>query len=106
MIIVVVCSAAVALALMGLGWIGLVMAGFSSLSFLSPKTDPLFFVMHLLSVVVFIGGALAMVWAAWVSWSERRGLMARLWSTLLALSALVLLWMAFVYHLMSFGSKY
>jgi CubicO group peptidase (beta-lactamase class C family) len=98
--------AAVALALMSLGWIGVILAGLSNLSFLSPKTDPLLFVMHLLSVVVFIGGALAMVWAAWVSWSERRRPMARLWATILALSALVLLWMAFLYHLMSFDSKY
>jgi predicted membrane channel-forming protein YqfA (hemolysin III family) len=91
---------------MSLGWIGALLDGLSSLSFLSSKTDPLFFVMHLLSIVAFIGGALAMLWAAWVSWSERRVPAARLWTMILALSALVLLWIAFLYHLMSFGSKY
>ncbi len=98
--------AAVALTLVSLGWVGIVAAGLTNLSVLGPKLDPVLFLMHLLSIIVYIGGAVVMVWAAWVSWSERRGRTARLWTTILALSALVLLWMAFLYHLMSFGTKY
>ncbi len=98
--------AAVALTLATLAWAGIVVGGFSSLSFLSPKLDKWLILMYVLSIVVYVGGALAMCWAASVAWSERRGLAARLWTSILALSALVLLWMAFLYHLMSFGTKY
>ena len=98
--------AAAALAVLTIGWIGLIVGGLSSLTLLGPGLDPVLFVMHLLSIPVYIGGAAALLWSAYVAWTARTRWTTRLWTSVLALSGLVLLWMAFLYHFMSFRSTY
>jgi hypothetical protein len=62
--------------------------------------------MYVLSVIAFIGGTVLMLWSAYVTWTERRGWPARLWSLVLALSALVLLQVAYTQHFMAFVTRY
>jgi hypothetical protein len=62
--------------------------------------------MYALSVIVYLGGSAAMLWSAWVAWNNPRPVAARMWTTLLALSALMLLYFAVLYHLMSFVTQY
>jgi hypothetical protein len=62
--------------------------------------------MHVLSIVGYIGGAAVLLWAAYAVFAGRRPWPARIWTTALALSALVLLWTACSYHLMAFRTSY
>jgi CubicO group peptidase (beta-lactamase class C family) len=98
--------AAVALSAVTAGWFTLLIVATKDLDSLSPALDPVLILMYTLSVVVYFGGAAAMLWATWVAWSTARPVTARLWTVVLALSSLVLLYFALVYHLMSFVTKY
>jgi hypothetical protein len=98
--------AAVVLAVVTIGWAILIGFALTHLALLGPALDPWLFVMHLLSVIGYVGGSAVLLWAAYVAWTARRSWPARLWSTVLALSALVLLWTAVAYHLMSFRTTY
>ncbi len=98
--------AAAAASGMTIGWVVLIVAGLSNLSVLGRRLDPVLLLMYALSVVAYFGAAAAAVWAASVVWSGKRPWTTRLWATVLALSTLVLLWMAWVYHLMAFRTSY
>jgi hypothetical protein len=96
--------AAVAICAVTVGWFTIIIVGFSKLDFLGPRIDPLLIALSLLSIVAYIGGAVAMLWAAYVTWTTPRPWTARLWSTVLALSGLVVLWTAWTFHAMSLGN--
>jgi hypothetical protein len=49
---------------------------------------------------------LALLWAARQAWILGRPWAARLWTLVLALSGLVLLWAAYVHHFLNFYLKY
>jgi CubicO group peptidase (beta-lactamase class C family) len=98
--------AAVAITAVTIGWAALIAAGLTHLTLLGPSLDPWLFVMHVLSIVGYIGGAAVLLWAAYAVFAGRRPWPARIWTTALALSALVLLWTACSYHLMAFRTSY
>jgi CubicO group peptidase (beta-lactamase class C family) len=98
--------AAVALASVTVGWLVLLTAGTKDLANLSPSADPLLILMYALSVIVYIGGTAAMLWSGWVAWTTARPMGARIWTAILAISSLILLYIALIYHLMSFVTKY
>jgi len=62
--------------------------------------------MYALSVLVYIGGAAALIGSAWIAWKLARPLGARIWTLILAISAVILLYVAVVYHLLSFMTRY
>jgi CubicO group peptidase (beta-lactamase class C family) len=97
---------AVALSVVTLSWFGILIKATRDLDFLSPSLDPVLLLMYALSVIVYLGGSAAMLWSAWVAWNNPRPVAARMWTTLLALSALMLLYFAVLYHLMSFVTQY
>jgi CubicO group peptidase (beta-lactamase class C family) len=76
------------------------------LSKLEPGADWWIWVLQILSVVVFIGGAAAAVWNAVVVVRGPRKWYAKAWAVILALAALVLLWIAFAYNLIAFDVNY
>jgi hypothetical protein len=96
--------AAVAISVVTAGWLTVIVVGLSKLDFLGPRIDPLLIALSLLSIVAYLGGAAAMVWAAYVAWVTGLPWMARIWTSVLAVSALVVLWTAWVYHAMSLGN--
>jgi CubicO group peptidase (beta-lactamase class C family) len=98
--------AAAALATMTLAWLLLLTVGTRDLANLGPSLDPVLLGMYTLSVIVYVGGAVAMLWAGWVAFTNPRPLGARIWTAVLAFSALLLLYFATIYHLMSFVTKY
>jgi Beta-lactamase len=98
--------ACAAIAAVTAGWAILIGLGLTHLTLLGPGLDPWLFLMHLLSIIAYVGGAAALLWAAYTVWTGRRPWPARLWTTALALSALVLLWSACAYHLMAFRTSY
>ena len=75
----------------------------------SDALDPLILALHGLSIIVFPVAFLIALWNAWVLWSRRRGwrsLFARLWGTVLAGAACILLWVASAFHLIGVGLNY
>jgi CubicO group peptidase (beta-lactamase class C family) len=98
--------AAVTITLVTIGWAILIGIGLTHLTVLGPALDPWLLVMHLLSIIGYVGGCAALLWAAYVAWAARRSWIARLWALALALAALVLVWTAAAHHLMSFRTTY
>jgi hypothetical protein len=78
----------------------------SDLTKLSESFDGWVWLMQLLSLAVFLGGAGLGVWNAWVVVRSARKWYAKVWAVLLALSLLVLLWVAFAFHLIAFDANY
>jgi hypothetical protein len=78
----------------------------SKTGLLGPSLDPWLFLLHLLSIVAYAGGALALLWAAAVAWTGARRWPGKIWTSALAVSAVLMLWVAWVYHLTSFTSRY
>jgi hypothetical protein len=98
--------AAVAVTCVSLAWLALFTALNSRTAMLGPSLDPWLFLLHLISIVGYAGGAIALLWAAAIAWSGSRRWPGRVWTSVLAVSAVVMLWMACVYHLTSFTSRY
>jgi CubicO group peptidase (beta-lactamase class C family) len=98
--------AAVAVTVVSLAWLGLFVLLSSRTAMLGPGLDPLLFLLHLVSILGYIGGAAVSIWAAAIAWTGKRRWPGRIWTSVLAASAVVMLWMAWVYHLTSFTSRY
>jgi hypothetical protein len=54
-------------------------------------------------ILAFLLGSAFIVWNLWTVWKGTRRWPAKVWSIVLALSAFIVLWIAFVFHLFSFG---
>ncbi len=61
---------------------------------------------QLLGIVAFIGGFVLMLVNLRAVWSGRRRWPAKVWSVVLVLSALAMLWIAVVFNLIGFGVNY
>jgi len=85
------------------GWLEISMLGDMKLLV---HRDGLIYLLQILSFIVFIGGAIVGVWHAMTVLRSSRSWYAKLWSVVLALSLLVLLWIALAYHLISFGVNF
>jgi CubicO group peptidase (beta-lactamase class C family) len=98
--------AAVVVTLVSLAWLGLFVTISSRTAMLEPSLDPWLFLMHLVSILGYVGGAIALIWSAAIAWTGRRRWPGKIWTSVLAVSAVAMLWMAWVYHLTSFTSRY
>jgi len=98
--------AAVAVTVVSLGWLWLFTALSSRTAMLGPGLDPWLFLLHLVSILGYVGGAVVLIWAAAIAWTGKRLWPGKVWTSVLAVSAVVMFWMAWVYHLMSFTSRY
>jgi len=97
---------AVAVAALCIAWGVTVSMMLTDLSLLSPDLDGWLWVLQVLSLVLFVGGAIIGLWNAWVVLTGNRRLMAKLWAVVLALSFLAILWVALVYDLIAFDVNY
>jgi hypothetical protein len=89
------------------GWAVTVTTLFSSLENLSASTDLLIRFFQVFGTIAFVGGFAVLAWHLYVVWSSRgRRWTSRVWSIVLAMSALVILWVAFAFKLISFGVNY
>jgi Beta-lactamase len=73
---------------------------------LGGRLDPLLVLAQLLSIVGFVGALAVMLWNLIVVWGGQRRWPARVWSIVLALSALFILWVALVCKLLVVGTHY
>jgi len=86
--------------------LGGVVVMMSDLDFMTPKQDALIIAARVLALVVFPIGALVSLWHAGVVLRSRRSWMAKLWSVVLALSCLIVLWVGYAYHVMGWTANY
>ena len=89
-----------------IGWAVLIGLIATSLNWAGPGTDGWIIGLRLLSAVAFIAGAAIALWNAWVVLRSRRRKLAKLWSVLLAVSCLAMLYVAFVFHLPGYTANY
>ncbi|MBL8266387.1 serine hydrolase domain-containing protein [Steroidobacter sp.] len=76
------------------------------LRLLSDSSNGWLWFMQLVSLVVFIGGAVLGVWNALVVVRSPRRWYSKVWAVLLAVALLILLGVAFAYHLIAFDVNY
>ncbi|MCE3284330.1 MAG: beta-lactamase [Steroidobacteraceae bacterium] len=88
------------------GWVGLIVAMITDFTLLAPKADPWLYLLQVIGAIVFVGGTLVGLWAAWTTIRGSRGALAKAWAVLLVLALLVSLWIAAAFHLLAFGAKY
>jgi CubicO group peptidase (beta-lactamase class C family) len=88
------------------GWVGLVSLISSDLAWLSSKIDPWLWTLQILSVVAFFGLLAAAVWNGWRVWQGKRRWTAKVWSIVLVAAAVMILWVALAFKLISFGTDF
>ena len=88
------------------GWVTFVMAGFSSLWLLGGPLDPLLLAVQLLTPIAFFGLLVLAGWNIREAFREKRGWFSKLWAVALVVSAVVLVWVGFAFHLFGIGTNY
>ena len=88
------------------GWAGFVAALETNLDNVTSATDPFIWLLQIASLVVFVGGFAIALWHAWIVWRGNRRWPARLWSIVLVVAALAVLWVGIAFNLISFGVNY
>jgi len=73
---------------------------------LGGRLDPLLLLAQLASIVAFCGGLAAMLWNLLSVWRGQRRWPAKVWSIVLVLSAVCVLWVALVCKLLVVGTSY
>jgi hypothetical protein len=73
---------------------------------LSPSFDWWFWVLQVLSLVVFVGAAAIALWNVRVVWAARRGWFPKGWSIVLVVSTLTVVWVALAFKLIGFDVNY
>lgn len=73
---------------------------------LTSKSDAVIHAVELFGIVAFFGGAALVGWNVYAVWSGRRRWPARLWSIVLALAAIIVLWVGWAFHLTGVGTNY
>jgi CubicO group peptidase (beta-lactamase class C family) len=84
-------------------WALTVVRMFGDFNNLSDKFNATVRFAQVFGIVAFIGGFALILWNLWAVWSGARRWPARLWSAVLVLSALTILWVASAFHLIGFG---
>lgn len=77
--------------------------------YVSSRIDPWISFLHILSIVAFPLAAVVSLWNVWVTCTTRKGLrsaLAWIWSVVLAVSCLALLWGALAFHLIGLNPAF
>jgi hypothetical protein len=98
--------AATAVIALLIAWAITVSKMISELELLTARMDGWLWTLQLLSIVVFIGGAALGIWNAMVVVRGPRKWYAKTWAIVLAISLLVILWVALAFHLIAFDVNY
>jgi uncharacterized membrane-anchored protein len=87
-------------------WIVSILMMFSDLNRTTDAFDPVLRFDQFFGIIGFIGGFLLIVWNLIAVWRGDRRWPAKLWSVVIVLAALIVLWVAVVFHLVSWGVNY
>lgn len=91
---------------MVLGWVAYVSIALSSATLLTSVADGWLWFVKLLSIVIFPGALGIAAWNAWLTWRDGRRWTRMVWSLLLLLATMVILYAAAVFHLMTPSVNY
>lgn len=91
---------------MVLAWVFTITMFSANFSWVGPGMDSWYIILRVLSIVIFFGGAAVAVWNAWVVLQSQRGKLAKIWSVVLAISCLVVLYVVIVFHLIGYTANY
>lgn len=72
----------------------------------APRLDPWIRTLRVLSLLVFPGAAALALWNARLVWSGKGGRLYKLWSAVLSLACVGVVWVATVFRLMGFSANY
>jgi CubicO group peptidase (beta-lactamase class C family) len=89
-----------------IGWAAMIAALFGNLENLSGTFDALLWLLQLIGLIAFIGAVAIAGWNAWLTWKDGRRWPAKTWNVLIFVSALVMLYVAFTFNLVSMTVKY
>ena len=89
-----------------IGWLVFVTVAGSSVTLLTSDTDFWLWLLEIASVVIIPGAVGVAAWNAWLSWSDGRRWTRKLWSILVLLASLMVLYFALLCHLISLSSNY
>jgi CubicO group peptidase (beta-lactamase class C family) len=95
------------LLLAGLGlWAFTVIRMFNDFNNLTNKFNGNIRFAEAFGILAFLSGSAFIAWNLWTVWNGTRRWPAKVWSIVLALSAFIVLWIAFSFNLFSFGIYY
>jgi hypothetical protein len=98
--------AAIAILVALAGWTLGLITMLGDLGKLTDGLDPLLWSLEIFGAIAFVGGAALMLWNLWVVWSGKRRWPAKVWTVVLALASLTVLWVALAFRLIAFGVHY
>jgi CubicO group peptidase (beta-lactamase class C family) len=87
-------------------WAVTIVRMFKDLNNLGAGYDLTIHLAQFFGVIAFIGGFAAMLWNVRAVWTGKRRWPAKVWSIVLAVSAFMVLWVAFAFHLIGFSVYY
>ena len=87
-------------------WAMSIISMFSDLNKTTSAFDPVLRFAQIFGFIGFVGGFALTLWNLKAVWTGQRRWPAQLWSVLLAFSAFIRLWIAFVFHLIGWGVNY
>jgi CubicO group peptidase (beta-lactamase class C family) len=96
----------IAVLVMALLWVFTLTKMLSDFNWVAPGMDSWVILLRVLSFIVFIIGAAIALWNAFVVLGSTRRWWAKIWSLLLVLSSLTLLYVAIVFHLVGYTANY
>ncbi len=89
-----------------LGWVITIQLMSSNSDWASSKLDVWISLLRMLSALVFFAGAALALWNAWAVLRSARRWLAKLWSVVLAVSCLTVLYVGLVFHLIGYSANY
>jgi CubicO group peptidase (beta-lactamase class C family) len=88
------------------GWAWFITSAFSDLDKLSSKANGTLWFLQIASALVFVGAVGVAAWNVWLTWTDGRKWTRKLWSLLVLLAALLVLYVAATFHLLAMTVNY
>jgi len=79
---------------------------FANLENTAGAFDTMMLALQVVGLIAFIAAVVITGWNAWLTWRDGRRWTAKLWNSLIAVSACVMLYVAFTFKLLSMTANY
>lgn len=89
-----------------IGWLLVVSVLFESVSSLNKSSDPILWLLQIAGAVVFVGAVIVSAWNVWLTFTDGRGWTQKLWSVLVLLATLLILYVAYTFGLLAMSVNY